>query len=287
MKRLSTAAAIAALALITVVSGAAASGPRFAAGGQLDTIPIRGAKTATTASLLTWHSGQILTSSAVTAIYWGPSWASTSYQGDKISGLATLYGGFGGSSYIGTNTEYTGTNGQVGTGVAYGGFLIDTSRTPHNAPRTSDVLKVVQHDIKNPVANGYYPVYTDIPRGHAGYCAWHSWGTVNGVNVQFGFFFDLAGDAGCDPQSTVAGHSQALAALANVSGHELSETVTDPRGAGWFDSAGAENADKCAWTFSGTVTLSNGSQWKIQGNFSNAAATAGTGYDGGGCIQGN
>ena len=54
--------------------------------------------------------------------------------------------------------------------------------------------------ISRPVANGYYPVYTDVPRGHVGYCAWHSYGTVNGVPVQFAFFYSLDGDPGCDPR---------------------------------------------------------------------------------------
>ena len=38
----------------------------------------------------------------------------------------------------------------------------------------------------NLMTDGYYPVYVDSPRGHAGYCAWHSAGTCpNGVTVQF------------------------------------------------------------------------------------------------------
>ena len=139
--------------------------------------------------------------------------------------------------------------------------------------------------IPNPAPNGYYPVYTDLPRGHAGYCAWHSWGTINGVLTQFAFFFKLDGDSGCDPQDTQTGHAEGLAALANVSGHELSEALTDPHGDGWFDSSGAENADKCAWTFSGTPESLGGTAWKIQGNFSNAAYAAKSGYDGAGCID--
>ena len=53
--------------------------------------------------------------------------------------------------------------------------------------------------IANPVANGYYPVYSDQKRGNAGYCAWHSYGTIRGVPVQVAFFFKLDGDPGCDP----------------------------------------------------------------------------------------
>ena len=64
------------------------------------------------------------------------------------------------------------------------------------------------------------PVYVDQPRGHAQYCAWHSTGTINGVTVQIGFSFKLDGDPGCDPASPNA-------ALGNVSGHELSEMMTD------------------------------------------------------------
>ena len=48
--------------------------------------------------------------------------------------------------------------------------------------------------------------------------------------------------------------------------------------------AAPRTRDKCAWTFSGTVTL-GGEQWKIQGNWSNAANNAHSGYDKAGCIQ--
>ena len=57
--------------------------------------------------------------------------------------------------------------------------------------------------------------------------------------MQFGFFFNLDGDSGCDPQSPSSlGHSQGLAALANVSGHELSEMLTDPQLNAWYDQQG-------------------------------------------------
>ena len=103
--------------------------------------------------------------------------------------------------------------------------------------------------------------------------------------VQFGFFFNLDGDPGCDPQSPGSlGHSQGLAALANVSGHELSEMLTDPQLNAWYDQQGDENSDKCAWTWNGTVSI-GGQSWKIQGNWSNAAASARSGYANVGCIQ--
>ena len=143
----------------------------------------------------------------------------------------------------------------------------------------------------DPSGNGYYPVYTDLPRGGANYCAWHSSGMINGVQVQFAFFFNLDGDVGCDPQDTSGLHSQGLAALANMSAAKYSETVTDPSSGGWYDNSGQENADKCAWTFGAPlVTFSNGTQWKLQGEWSNAAFNAGTGYPNragqNGCLSG-
>jgi hypothetical protein len=238
---------------------------------------------------LLFHGGQIMaTGATVTSIFWGSSWAT--YTGDKFSGLDSFYQGVGGTAYAGTNTEYTGTNGKVSNAVSFSGHLVDSSAAPSGAPSTSQVLAVVARNISNPQPNGYYPVYSDQKRGHAGYCAWHSWGTINGVLVQFGFFFNLDGDSGCNPGDTSSGHSQGLAALGNVSGHELSESLTDPHGDAWYDSTGEENADKCAWTFSPSlIKFKNNTQWKIQGNWSNATYTSGGSYlgSGSGCIDGN
>jgi hypothetical protein len=228
-----------------------------------------------------FHNGKIMTTALTKAIFWGKSWAT--YSGDKITGIDSWYSGFGGSGYAGTSDEYTGTNGKVGSATTHQGHVVDTSAAS-GGNNTSTILAEVCKVITSPdpSGNGYYPVYTDVARGSAGYCAYHSAGTCNGVNVQFAYFFDLDGDAGCDPQDTSGQHSQGLAAIANVSGHELSEARSDPNSGGWYDSSGEENGDKCAWAWpSGAptlVTFSNGSEWKIQGEWSNAAYNAGTGF---------
>lgn len=227
---------------------------------------------------MVWHNGAIMTDAAVQAIYWGPKWANSSFVGDKISGLDSWHNGFKNSNYAKTSDEYTGSNGQVGPTTSNGGYFIDTT-TASGGGSTSAILAEVCKAIPSPVADGYYPVYTDLPRGNAGYCAWHSYGSCGGTPVQFAFFWSLDGDAGCDPQDTTTGHSQGLAALANVSAHELSEARTDPRNGGWYDRQGAENGDKCAWTFNvPSVSFPNGTSWKLQGEWSNAAYSSGTGY---------
>jgi hypothetical protein len=231
---------------------------------------------------LVYHGGPVMTTgAAVQAIFWG-DWTS---PGDKISGLDAFYGGIGGSGYARTNIEYPDGTGFVSAAVSYGGSVLDPSAAPSGAPSTATVLAEVCRNITRPVSNGYYPVYVSTSRGNAGYCAWHSAGACGGTPVQFAFFFRLDGDPGCDPQAGGVGGSQGLAALANVSGHELSEALTDPRLNAWYDRSGAENSDKCAWTFGGNVSF-GGRAWKIQGNWSNNAYNNHTGYDATkGCIQ--
>jgi hypothetical protein len=158
------------------------------------------------------HNGGILASTVVQPIYWGSGWGNTSCVGDKITGLGAFYTGIGGSNYMATNHECTDfTGAPVGTVVNFDSTttVIDTSAAARRAPKTSEILAEVAKRITNPVANGYDPVCVDAPRGHAGYCAWHSWGSVNGVPIQFAFFFDLDGDAVCDPADASTTHSQA------------------------------------------------------------------------------
>ena len=236
---------------------------------------------------MTYHGGKIMPTANATAIFWGTSWAN--YNGDKISGMDSWYQGFGNSDYAKTSDEYTGSNGQVGPATSYAGHYTDTS-TAGNGDDTGVIAAEVCKMITNPdpSGNGYYPVYVDKSRGaNDNYCAYHSFTTCHGTPVQFAFFFKLDGDSGCDPHDTSGLHSQGLAAIANVSGHELSEARTDPDVNAWYDSQGMENGDKCAWTFGAPlVTFSNGTQWKIQGEWSNIAYNNGSGYPNQGGLKG-
>jgi hypothetical protein len=237
---------------------------------------------ASTSPNMTWHGGPVLGTTQTGAVFWGPSWASSTFAADKITGIDRFYGGFGGSDYAKTSDEYgTPVAGAVTSTVTYGGHVMDASHVSRRAPKSPAIIvSKVCADVPNVVANGFYAVYTDVPRAGAGFCAWHSYGTCpnNGTTIQVAFMFDLDGDPGCDPGNAVKSVSQGLAAIANVSAHELSEARTDPLLNAWYDASGDENGDKCAWTFlSPYVTLSNGSQWTLQAEWSNAAYLAGTG----------
>ena len=232
---------------------------------------------------MTYHGGKIMPAATTKAFFRGVGWGT--YSGDKMTGIDSWYTGYSGSNYAKTVTEYTGTNGTVGTSISHQGHYVDTSAETSKGGTAAVLAEVcsmitASNTVIDASGNGYYALYSDQPRGTAGYCAWHSAGTCGGKAIQFAFFWKLDGDAGCDPGDTSGLHSQGLTAIANVSGHELAEAMSDPASPGaWYDSSGAENGDKCAWTFGAPlVTFSNGSQWKVQGEWSNNAYTAGTGY---------
>ena len=74
----------------------------------------------------------------------------------------------------------------------------------------------------------------------------------------------------------------AIDAELSVTSHEHFETITDPFLNAWYDSAGEENGDKCAWyfnpyDFSGNQVLNvmNGRRYILQDEFSNMAFDAG------------
>jgi hypothetical protein len=104
---------------------------------------------------------------------------------------------------------------------------------------------------------------------------------VNGQSIAVAYMPNTTGVTGCDPGNlyNLSG-SEGLRSLANVTSHEFMEAVTDtwPSSStyGWIDASGSEIGDKCAWTFQSPVTLSNGSQWQLQEEYSNGA---------GGCFQ--
>jgi len=243
--------------------------------------------------LLMNHGGVVQAAGTlVQPIFWGTSWAG--YSGDKINGLDAFYKGVGGTKYANTNTEYTESVDGLPVSSAVSkaaNDIVDTSASPTRAPSTSTILNEVVNAVgfNSLQDRAYYPVYIDHGRGSAGYCAWHSAGTVSSGNVtkqiEFGFFFNLDGDSGCDVSDSY--HSVGLASLGNVSGHELSEMVTDPQLNAWYDSSGSENADKCAWHFSGQPVVLGGQNWTVQGNWSNAAYGTSAGYYNRGCIDGN
>src|SRR5438309_607282 len=109
MRRLVLLAALTAMggALLPLSSRAAsAAGPATTTTGRTQLLKVRGeARAGATRNNpnMTYHGGQILTSVATQSIFWGPSWNSAAFVGDKIAGLDSFYSGFTGSNYARTS----------------------------------------------------------------------------------------------------------------------------------------------------------------------------------------
>jgi hypothetical protein len=93
------------------------------------------------------------------------------------------------------------------------------------------------------------------------YCGWHTAGSLSGTIIKYSFVGNPEQcPNACSAQgNTTPNGNLGADAMASIIAHELEEAVTDPNLNAWYDSKGAENADKCAWTFGSTYPSLNGS----------------------------
>ena len=244
------------------------------------------------------RGGPVLPVAKLQAIFWGQSWSNASFTQDKISGLDQFLSGLGGSSFQQIASEYSRRS---WVSSQYVGHIFDGSPAPSDSVFTSDsaVGEICKLSGNNPDPTTMYLVYTDQPALAVVYCAWHTYGYCpNGALVQVGYFPALTSDS-CSPNDNSGLHSEQLASLANVTGHEVMETMTDPLVNAWYSGNGNEIGDACAWTFSpnnnGLIQMANGTSWKIQLMWSNRAYESGMGYPSNygpyygahGCVQSN
>ena len=128
--------------------------------------------------------------------------------------------------------------------------------------------------------SGIYLVLSsaDVSSNATGFCIpnappHHGYGTVLGSLFHYGFVGNpmrcpsvgaaqfLASDGSRLP--TPNGNLGADA-MASTIASILNEIVTDPRGSGWFDRYGLENADKCDGTFGQTYSTPNGAMANVK-----------------------
>jgi hypothetical protein len=113
-------------------------------------------------------------------------------------------------------------------------------------------------------AHGVYLVLTSADVSESSgfctqYCGWHTHVTSTGSDIKYAFVGnpDRCINS-CAAQSVGPNGNAGADGMASIIAHELEEVATDPDLDAWFDARGAENADKCAWTFGSTYTTSNG-----------------------------
>jgi hypothetical protein len=298
MRRLFCLAVVGASMLGIGAAHASPPSPSNPAGRMLGAVlPLNAAYKASGAGTLQYHGGPVEHTNRVYSIYWQPS--GYTMASGYTSLIDQFFGDVAADSGKTSNVYYTGTqysdgSGKVQYSSSYGGSVLDTDPLPASGcsdSYTSVCLTdtQVEHEIAAVVARQGWStgpqteffMFTAKGIGSclgsscafSNYCAYHSWaGSGSNVllyaNMPYGDTVPAACDAGYKPNGNDAD------ATINVTSHEHNETVTDEQGNAWYDRAGYENGDKCAWKF-GALTGSynqtiNGHHYILQLEYSNA-----------------
>ena len=223
---------------------------------------------------MTNHGGAVMPGSTTYALYWGNL---SMFPVDLQAGLTAFLSAYGGSGYSNILTQYMG--GATSTASSFGIDAYDTSSPPSVAPSVSTIVNEVCREINVGAlplkANGVYFAITSNFPTNANYCAWHSYGTCNGVTIPVVYLPNAAGVGGCEVAASVNSYNIWTQTMVNIAAHEISESLSDPDLNAWYDSSGQEVGDKCAWQFGSPVNL-GGTTWEIQKLWSNASS---------GCVQ--
>jgi hypothetical protein len=214
------------------------------------------------------------------AIYWNPGGAGTYSSGyqSTINGYFTDVAADSGKStnVYDSDTQYYHNIGGTTTNISYSesfaGSGTDTSALTGSsctntaggslgcvtdAQMQQEVLNYIQaHNLPEGLG---YQYFVFLAKGFSScsgsqcfvsyWCAYHSSFTDSGTgntvlyaNMPYANYSSSACGTGQDP----SGDADAQATL-NVTSHEANETITDALGNAWYDKAGYENGDKCAW----------------------------------------
>jgi hypothetical protein len=253
-----------------------------------------------TANGISYHGGRVMRASPVHVYFiWYGNWTNGPQPSDSqttVNLLNILFAptrGIGGSSYFKINTTYGDTVGKPTGNIA---LLASTTNKYSRGKQLSDndIQSIVSSAISSRAlpadANGLYFVLTASDVAETSgfctlYCGWHSHSTIAGTDIKYAFVGNSDRcPSSCEMQTASPNRDSGADGMASIMAHEASETITDPDLNAWYDSAGNENADKCAWKF-GPVTGVFGEgaynqtfgtyNWLIQMNWENSR--------GGGC----
>jgi hypothetical protein len=228
---------------------------------------------------ITYHNGPVILGGTHVYYIWYGGWTtsgSAGYDPYAATILNTLASHIGGSPYFNINTTYySGTSSYVTNAVSLNGSCTDNySQGTNLTDRAVGTVvgSAIGRCFGTPDPQGVYFVLAskDVKENSgfcSQYCGWHTYGTMNGVNVKYAFIGDSAaclnacsmfGSAGLKAPNGDPGAD----GMASIIAHELEESTTDPLLNAWYDSQGEENADKCAWTF-GTVTQTSNASYNV------------------------
>lgn len=223
-------------------------------------------KKKTGANGINYHGGPLILGTTNIYYIWYGNWSGNT----ATSILPDLAAGLSGSPYYNINTSYyNGSSVAVTNSTLFRQGITD-NYSRGTALADADVTAVVSSAITSGAlpadSNAVYFVLTSADVNETSgfctsYCGWHTHGSIAGQDIKYAFVGnpDRCPSA-CEAQTTSPNGNAGADGMASVLAHELEEAVTDPDLNAWYDTQGRENADKCAWKFGTTYTVSNGSQ---------------------------
>jgi hypothetical protein len=221
----------------------------------------------TTAPLLIYRNGPLLSKVEVFAIYWGKAWNSAA-NSQLISHMDGFFDFVLTSKLMDQLAEYSVPDQTIGQGLRLGSTVFAASE-----PGQSIADAAIQEMLETEISTGTFPAKTTntlyfvfLPPGTQveqggsascqSFCGYHD---ATSDNI-FYAVMPYPGCTGCQGGLAVPD------ALTATSSHELSEAITDPvPGTGWYDDANGEIGDICAWK---TKTLGS---FTVQLEWSNSA----------------
>jgi hypothetical protein len=211
-----------------------------------------------------YHGGPIMLGVIHMYYIWYGNWSGNT----AITILTSFADSIGGSPYFNINTTYTDASGaRISNTVTFAGSA-DDNYSQGTTLTDSGVEAVVTDAISSnrlpSDPHGVYFVLTSADVSESSgfctqYCGWHTHVTSTGNDIKYAFVGnpDRCINS-CAAQSVGPNGNAGADGMASIIAHELEEVATDPDLDAWFDASGAENADKCAWTFGSTYSTPNG-----------------------------
>jgi hypothetical protein len=295
-----------------------ATGPMLGAVPAGHTLPYGGFSAANAVSgsgQLTWHGGAVMHTNRVYAIYWVPSGyvVSANYRALIDGYFANVAADSGRTTNVyATAAEYGDGAGAGAYSTTFGGSTLDTQAFPAsgctnvnpangspfpvcltNAQLASEISRVALAQGWTRNANTLFFVFTPRNVGScfdaAGtecfarqYCAYHTWQSdANGLLLFANLPYN-ASSSNCGQGWLAEPNGDDADLTINVTSHEHMEAITDPQLNAWYDAAGYENGDKCAWDFGTAIggsgmtayneTIGSG-HYMLQREYSNASSS--------------
>ncbi len=242
-----------------------------------DAAAVTAGSTGTVTPPITYHNGPLINTPVMYYIWYG-NWAQTNGS-DNATGqqiLRDFGNSIGSSPHFMINTTYGTSSFPISGSVLFGGET-SVGYTKGTRLRDADILKIINTAISsggvpfNPDGVYFLLTSSDVTASSGfctQYCGWHT-STLYQTGPQR-LRYSFVGNANrclsaCSAQTISPNSNAGVDAMVSIIAHELEEATTDPDPrSGWADSGGAENADKCAWTFGQNIqTLLSGAKYNV------------------------